>query len=324
MVARRKSSNPNHEADVIGRSKNGRRFLEGNDGLKVSLLDYTRDPGTVASALKLATDTAVHEPIPPDDINWKEVAGGLPASRRGISYTFTVDGCSRAVTHELVRHNAHIGQESFRWQPIVDADVRIPRSITEAGPKAVLQFKTAIQQSRIAYEWLVEHEDIAYEDARYVMPMGTVTHISFTMNYEDLAKMLGQRMCFMMLPEIREVARMIKRLVEDVHPNLGSRLLIMCEKYKRPDLNKCVFPGWEKTYDCPLPWAPDAPGSATDAGFHSDKESGTTVTEKEKAKYGPELAQVADDTLERIAEYRRVMAALAEQEAQNDLQRQGA
>ncbi|MDR0350741.1 MAG: FAD-dependent thymidylate synthase [Coriobacteriales bacterium] len=132
------------------------------------------------------------------------------------SYTFAVDGVSRALTHQLVRHRlASYNQQSQRYVTYSEEPEVVSPSTIEDDPDARAAFKTAIDIAYATYAQLIE-AGIPAEDARYVLPNASVTKIVITMNVRELLHFFEVRCCRRAQWEIRELA---SRMLELVAPS---------------------------------------------------------------------------------------------------------
>jgi thymidylate synthase (FAD) len=134
------------------------------------------------------------------------------------SYTFAVDGVSRALTHQLVRHRiASFNQQSQRYVTYSgEPDVVVPATIAE-DPAALAAFNTAIDVAYATYAQLVE-AGIPAEDARYVLPNACISKIVITMNIRELLHFFEVRCCHRAQWEIQDLAQRMLALVEPTAP----------------------------------------------------------------------------------------------------------
>jgi thymidylate synthase (FAD) len=134
------------------------------------------------------------------------------------SYTFAVDGVSRALTHQLVRHRiASFNQQSQRYVTYSDEpDIVVPPTIA-ADPEALAAFNTAIDLCYASYAQLVD-AGIPAEDARYLLPNAWVAKIVVTMNIRELLHFFEVRCCNRAQWEIRELALRMLELVTPTAP----------------------------------------------------------------------------------------------------------
>ena len=146
------------------------------------------------------------------------------------SYTFLLEGVSRALTHQLVRHRiASYSQRSQRYVAHDSFDYIIPPSLegktveTDSGQvDAVEFFREFMKQTAIAYQKLREtlggSGESANQDARYVLPNAAETKIMVTMNARELFHFFGERLCTRAQWEIRRAADEMLRLAREATP----------------------------------------------------------------------------------------------------------
>jgi thymidylate synthase (FAD) len=129
-----------------------------------------------------------------------------------ISFTFAVEDISRACSHQLVRHRmASFSQQSQRYTPIrrLKERVIVPPSIEE---KTRILFNEHIDSASKTYETMVR-EGVPREDARFVLPNATETHLLITMDGSSLFHFFGLRCCTRAQWEIKTLAdRMLVEL----------------------------------------------------------------------------------------------------------------
>ena len=134
------------------------------------------------------------------------------------SYTFAIDGVSRALTHQLVRHRlASFNQQSQRYVRFDDGLQTIKPESIENNPEANKLFDEMIEQTVNAYEAFLE-AGIPAEDARYILPNAAETKIVVTMNIRELLHFFTLRCCNRAQWEIRELAWKMLELVRPTAP----------------------------------------------------------------------------------------------------------
>ncbi|MFU8890301.1 MAG: FAD-dependent thymidylate synthase [Anaerosomatales bacterium] len=135
-----------------------------------------------------------------------------------VSYTFAVDGVSRAMTHQLVRHRlASYNQQSQRYVAYDEEPTFIvPPSVTD-DPGIRERFDAAASAAFAAYRELVE-SGIPAEDARYLLPNAMETKIVITMNVRELLHFFELRCCKRAQWEIRDLALRMLALAEPTAP----------------------------------------------------------------------------------------------------------
>jgi len=194
--------------------------------LKVRLLNYTKNPDRIcaaaaqscysekgASELFDATDDARAE-----SMIAKVVGMGHLSVVEHASFTFSVEGISRSLTHQLVRHRiASYSQQSQRYVNMSRAEYVLPPSLSEDRDARRI-FEEAMEQAWKAYRELAEK--VPKEDARYVLPNACHTNITITMNARELWHMFTLRCCRRAQWEIRLMAWKMLAEVKQVAPIL--------------------------------------------------------------------------------------------------------
>ncbi len=134
------------------------------------------------------------------------------------SYTFAVDGVSRALTHQLVRHRlASYNQQSQRYVSFAEEPLFIVPPAVEADPIAKAAFVAATAHAFSAYRELMA-SGVSAEDARYLLPNATETKIAITMNVRELLHFFEVRCCKRAQWEIRELALEMLALIMPTAP----------------------------------------------------------------------------------------------------------
>ncbi|MDR2106148.1 MAG: FAD-dependent thymidylate synthase [Coriobacteriales bacterium] len=134
------------------------------------------------------------------------------------SYTFAIDGVSRALTHQLVRHRvASYNQQSQRYVTYSgEPEVVVPQTVA-ADPEALATFNPAIDVAWATYAQLVE-AGVPAEDARYVLPNACITKIVVTMNIRELLHFFEVRCCRRAQWEIQQLAHRMLELAAPTAP----------------------------------------------------------------------------------------------------------
>ena len=171
--------------------------------MQVELLYHTPDPErAVATAARLCyapvgaselMETLDEERI--HKVLSTIMTGGHFSTLEHASYTFAIDGVSRALTHQLVRHRlASFNQQSQRYVKFADGLETIkPDSIAE-NEEANKLFDEMIEKTVEAYQAFLE-AGIPAEDARYILPNAAETKIVVTMNIRELLHFFSVRCC---------------------------------------------------------------------------------------------------------------------------------
>ena len=136
------------------------------------------------------------------------------------SFTFSIEGVSRAMTHQLVRHRiASYTQQSQRYvtYDTLEKYVTPPSIANKAEAKKI--FDETLERISEAYKKLLALE-IPKEDARFILPNAAKTNIIVTMNARELRHFFNLRCCMRSQWEIREVAIEMLKQVKKAAPML--------------------------------------------------------------------------------------------------------
>ena len=146
------------------------------------------------------------------------MASGHFSTLEHASYTFAVEGVSRALTHQLVRHRlASYNQQSQRYVKFKEEPPIVRPASVDINPDAAQAFDEAIEACWQAYDKLVQ-AGVPAEDARYILPNACETKIVVTMNIRELMHFFSNRCCNRAQWEIRELAWKMLELVRPTAP----------------------------------------------------------------------------------------------------------
>ena len=167
------------------------------------------------------------------------VASGHQSPLEHVKFTFAVEGVSRALTHQLVRHRlASYSQQSQRYVKEKDFDFIIPPSI-EKNAQAKNEFEklmAAIQQGYTKLLMLMGQDNIsgeaANQDARFFLPQACETKIVVTMNCRELLHFFEHRCCSRAQWEIRGLANKMLEICIQKLPAVFSEAGAKCEILK--------------------------------------------------------------------------------------------
>ena len=153
-----------------------------------------------------------------------------------VSFTFAVEGISRACSHQIVRHRiASYSQQSQRYVAETDLDYIMPPAIDRI-PEARERFETFMKEVGEAYndlrEILIVHgrKSKANEDARFVLPQAAETKIVITMNCRALLHFFHLRCCQRAQWEVRDLAHKMLSLCQETLPAIFSHGGAKCEQ----------------------------------------------------------------------------------------------
>lgn len=207
--------------------------------MKVKLIRYTPDPERlVAVAARLC-----YSPIGVEDLDEKldirsarklvrfVIKSGHHSTVEHIYFSFGIEGISRALSHQLVRHRiASFNQQSQRYVKFIENyEYLMPDSIKN-NKKFSDKFSNLVSDTHKLYENMIK-EGIEAEDARYILPNASETKMIVTMNARELMHFFTVRCCNRAQAEIRELATImlkeVKKAAPAVFENSGPNCLRM-------------------------------------------------------------------------------------------------
>ena len=206
--------------------------------IKCTLISHTPEPETVIAMAaklcysksdvdKLKTAVLTNEDNAKFIEKLKEMGHESPFEH--VTFTFAIEGISRTLTHQLVRHRiASYSQKSQRYVGENNFEYIIPPTISR-NSEAEEKFKNLMETIRKTYNELVDMS-IPKEDARYVLPNATETKIIVTMNARSLLHFLQLRCCTRAQWEIRQMANLMLAEVKKVAPTLFKNAGATCKK----------------------------------------------------------------------------------------------
>ncbi len=219
---------------------------------RVALLTYTADPlplvyaafrqcyhaGYVADMWPRLVRGDISEEKQADFVT-RIMESGHVSPVEHVSFTFAVEGVSRALTHQLVRHRiASYSQQSQRYVDGSAFRYVLPPAIAE-NPRARERFETCMREIGDAYrdiKALLEADgrtgSKANEDARFVLPQAAETRIVITMNCRSLLHFFEERCCARAQWEIRNMAGKMLALCKKTLPPVFSAAGAKCERLK--------------------------------------------------------------------------------------------
>lgn len=211
--------------------------------MNVELLQYPENPErAVATAARLCYAPVgakeLMETMPEERVRSvlsTIMESGHFSTLEHVSYTFAIDGVSRALTHQLVRHRlASFNQQSQRYVKFTKGvEVVKPESVRE-NASANEAFDKAVNAAIDCYQAMIE-AGIPAEDARYILPNAAETKIVVTMNIRELLHFFSLRCCNRAQWEIRELAHRMLELVCPTAPFIFMDAGAPCVRGKCPE-----------------------------------------------------------------------------------------
>ena len=226
--------------------------------MKVALLNSTINPELlIATAAKLC-----YSPSSIEELKKKQTEEGIEkflnmlmsyghqSPIEHVSFTFAVEGVSRSLSHQLVRHRiASYSQQSQRYVKLNQFDYIVPTAINN-NEKCKEIYVNAMKNIQRDYNIITDYlikgyleqgldkkvaEKKAIEDARYLFPNACETKIILTMNARSLMNFFNHRCCNRAQWEIKALANEMLKQVKKVAPTLFKNAGAPCRKGYCPE-----------------------------------------------------------------------------------------
>jgi thymidylate synthase (FAD) len=164
----------------------------------------------------------------------KVVASGHESPLEHVKFTFAIEGVSRALTHQLVRHRiASFSQQSQRYVKETNFDYIVP-PIIAADEGLKTEFLKTMDLIQASYNKLLEGfkakgkvGEKANQDVRFVLPQAAETKIVVTMNCRELIHFFHLRCCARAQWEIKRLAdkmlAIVKKELPEVFDSVGAK-----------------------------------------------------------------------------------------------------
>ena len=211
--------------------------------MKVTLVDYPRFAdykaycaARVCYSDKGFTDIWMDTPMKgmdeedPDNDKALQLLRGLVQKGHGsilehCCFTFSIEGISRACSHQLVRHRiASYSQQSQRYVDGNKFGYVIPPEI-ESNPNRKMAYEKWMKLTMEMYNSFMDC-GVKKEDARYILPNATTTNIVVTMNARELLHFIELRSSKRSQWEIRELAQEMLKQLKKVAPVIFGNINI--------------------------------------------------------------------------------------------------
>ena len=215
--------------------------------MKVTLIDYARDPLT---KLYGAYRTCYTQKTPSEV--WADIAAGKtdPEAIRDfvqerlktghvspleqVVFWFGIEGVSRALSHQFVRHRIGISfeQQSQRYVRYRDGalDFLTPGSWSK-DPEALARYEECMRVIAETYQFGLDR-GIPAEDARFVLPNATPTNFQVMVNLAELLHIGDLRLCHRAQWEIRYMVGLFRAAVRSAVPELAAVMQPKCGEHR--------------------------------------------------------------------------------------------
>ena len=224
--------------------------------MKVKLIRHTPEPEKlVAIAARLC-----YSPVGVEDLDKQlnmeaarklvkfVIKSGHLSTTEHVYFTFGIEGVSRVLSHQLVRHRiASFNQQSQRYVKFKENYEYIVPDLIKQNKEINEKYKSLISDIHKFYEEMI-NSGIDAEDARYILPNSSETKMIVTMNARELLHFFTVRCCKRAQAEIRELATLMLKDVKKIAPVIFENAGPNCLRTSCP----------EGKYSC------DQPPSASD------------------------------------------------------------
>lgn len=216
--------------------------------MKVSLLNVTPN---ALETLIYTKNTRLTEGITLDDIkSWPMekkmieldyIFKTIQSSWEFVDYIFSIEGVSRAFTHQLVRtRTGSYAQEAQRVVDKSDFEYVEPPYMTEESRMA---YKKTMNDIKDGYKDMMK-KNTPPQQARGVLPTNVSTNIIAKFNLRALSDLAHKRLCTRTQGEYQLVFKEMRKAILEVHPWAERFIRVYCAA-----IGTCQFPNYK---ECPL------------------------------------------------------------------------
>lgn len=199
--------------------------------MKVELTYIT--PNAVEKIERIASTCYNSEPTEDFRIFKSCMKSGHMSVAEHSDITFKVT-CSRACSHQLVRHRTNkYTQKSQRYVKEDNFGYYVPDSIKK-NERVENFYNNIMKLLQSYYNTLTDDYNIPAEDARYILPNACETIIFITMDFRNFFHFLNERLCTRAQKEIRDIAYEMARLAIEACPVIKPYCVPKCETHPIP------------------------------------------------------------------------------------------
>ena len=206
--------------------------------MKVRLISYTPEPEKlIATAARVCYSNKADIETIQEDFSDEEISSfieqliesGHHSVLEHPVFSFAIEGISRTISHELVRHRIGIAisQRSQRYCFEDGYEFVEPQEILD-NQDAEEEYATEVCNAILTYKNLVNEFKISKQNARYMLPNGIATRMIVTMNARELLHFFALRCCQRAQPEMQQLANAMVAEVKKVAPVLFKKAGASC------------------------------------------------------------------------------------------------
>jgi thymidylate synthase (FAD) len=205
--------------------------------MKVSLIAHTGNADALAGQAAAICTGAM---------DWgKALRHALESGHESVaehaSFTFRIEGVSRALLAQLTRHRiASFSVKSQRYVDMGDMPYVTPPCF-EKNPALKAYYHDLMHMLSVEYQHLVSL-GVPKEDARFIMPQAACTDLIVTMNARELRHFFSLRCCNRAQWEIRALADQMLALCKEKAPALFENAGPGCVRGECPEKRPCGKP----------------------------------------------------------------------------------
>ena len=207
--------------------------------MKITLITHTPEPEKViASAAKLCYSSSDIESLM-NGLTSEKIESfikkltdlGHQSPLEHCTFTFGIEGVSRALSHQLVRHRiASYSQKSQRYVKEGQFEYITPKTISDDS-NLRSAYDDLMSKIQNFYDALISL-GVPAEDARFVLPNACETKLVMTMNIRSLLHFFEERCCERAQWEIRLMADTMLGICKEVAPNIFAKAGASCARGK--------------------------------------------------------------------------------------------
>lgn len=200
--------------------------------MKVELVGYSQMAYNHGDPMAIAEQAAsvCYDSKPTENLKIVKqcIASGHMSVLEHVSFTFHIQGISRACLAQLSRHR-HISLSVRSQRYCREDDFQFVNPFPE-GSLGAEEFADYMEEARINYVDMVA-SGVLSEDARAVLPNACCTELYMTANARALIEMSRLRMCNRAQREIQELFYAIRSCLRHVSPIVAQNMVPSCQAH---------------------------------------------------------------------------------------------
>ena len=200
--------------------------------MKVELVGYSQMANNHGDPMAIAEQAAsvCYDSKPTENLKIVKqcIASRHMSVLEHVSFTFHIQGISRACLAQLSRHR-HISLSVRSQRYCREDDFQFVNPFPD-GSFGAAEFEEYMEDARANYAYMVD-DGIKPEDARAVLPNACCTELYLTANARALIEMSHLRMCRRAQREIQELFYAIRSCLRHVSPIVAQNMVPSCQAH---------------------------------------------------------------------------------------------